>query len=76
LKCLRLSYRLHFIFPLLLVNRVLRSLFSRARAHSDLKQPCPLVNRLLFDVLHIENRLIAKGLSLPWGSSVFAVCAK
>jgi len=76
LKCLRLSYRLHFIFPLLLVNRVFRSLFCRSRASSDLRQPSPFVNRLLFDVLHIENRLIAKGLSFPWGSSVFAVCAK
>ena len=43
-------------------------------ARSDLHSvPGPAVNGLLFRALAVENRLIARGVKLAWGSSVFGI---
>jgi SAM-dependent methyltransferase len=76
----RLSYRLCSLFPLVVAAR-LPSL-GRARpgdpaARSDLHRvPSEVTNRALFRVLAWENRLVAAGVRLPFGSSVFAVGRK
>lgn len=75
-----LSYRLCSLFPLVVATR-LPSL-GRARpgdpsARSDLhRAPSEAANRALFAVLAYENRLVAAGVRLPFGSSVFAVGRK
>jgi hypothetical protein len=75
-----LSYRLCLLFPLVVLARLPR--LRRVRpgdpgARSDLHaEPGPLVNRLLFALLRLENRGIVRGLRLPFGSSVFAVARK
>ncbi len=78
LEPLRLSYRLFPLFPLVALSRLAGKLRLRRRgadaARSDLHAlPGPTVNRLLFRVLAVENRLIARGVRMPWGSSVFGV---
>ena len=76
-----LSYRLCFLFPLVVVSR-LPGLWkarrvSAASARSDLHSvPGALVSRILFASLKAENALIARGVRLPWGSSIFAVGRK
>jgi SAM-dependent methyltransferase len=75
-----LSYRLCLLFPLVVAAR-LPSL-GRARpgdpeARSDLHRlPAEPVNRALFAVLRAENALVARGVRLPFGSSLFAVGRK
>jgi len=72
-----LSYRLCLLFPLVVASR-LPSLLRTPRpgedAQSDLHHvPGALTNRLLFSAVRAENALIARGVSLPFGSSVYAI---
>jgi SAM-dependent methyltransferase len=75
-----LSYRMCALLPAVVARR-LPSLFGRGstdseRAISDLRPvPAPL-NRLLLTALQIENRILSRGLPLPWGSSLVAVGRK
>jgi SAM-dependent methyltransferase len=76
-----LSYRLCFLFPLVVLSR-LPGLWrarrvSAASARSDLHSvPGDGVSRILLASLKAENALIARGVRLPWGSSIFAVGRK
>ena len=75
-----LTYRLCLLFPVLVASR-LPSLF-RARpgdqqARSDLHHaPGRVANRVLWSAMRVENALIARGASLPFGSSVYAIARK
>ena len=75
-----LSYRVCFLFPAVALARLARKPKWRhrpQRARTDLDRTPPgLLNDLLASVLHVESRLIASGVFLPWGSSVFAVGRK
>ncbi len=80
LSVARLSYRVCALFPAVLLARLpqkLRTTPDASRARSDLHQiPGPFLNRLLAGVLAAENRVLARGVSLPFGSSVFAIGRK
>lgn len=74
LQCVRASYRLCGLLPLVVLKRlpsILRP--QREIIVSDLQPPAPWLNRLLLRSLQWENRIIASGGSLPWGSSIFAI---
>ena len=75
----RLSYRMFFLFPAVVLAR-LPSIVRRGRRsageRSDVRATSPTVNRLLYGVLARENRYLARGGRFPWGSSVFAVGRK
>ena len=75
-----LSYRLFFLFPAVVLARLpgmLRARPGDASARSDLHSvPGEGVNRALLATLVAENKLIARGLRFPWGSSVFAIGVK
>jgi SAM-dependent methyltransferase len=75
------SYRLCFLFPMVALARLPGIWGARRRpdrsARSDLHAaPGALANRILFAILKAENDLIARGVRLPWGSSVFAIGRK
>jgi SAM-dependent methyltransferase len=75
-----LSYRMCLLLPAVVAWR-LPSLLRRGSAdsetaNSDLRPvPAPL-NRLLLTALQLENRILSRGISLPWGSSIVAVGRK
>jgi SAM-dependent methyltransferase len=73
-----MSYRLCFLFPGLVASRLAHKPKARPeRARSDLQRPpSPAVNRFLLGILKAENALIARGVSLPFGGSVFALGRK
>lgn len=73
-----LTYRLCFLFPAVALSRLVRRPGRTASApRSDLQRPpSAAVNAVLERVLRVENALIARGVSLPFGSSVFAVGRK
>jgi SAM-dependent methyltransferase len=75
-----LSYRLFFLFPLVVFKRLpslIRSRPGAAEARSDLHaMPSGFTNHSLLAALKLENHLIARGSRLPWGSSVFAIGRK
>ncbi len=74
LQCLRASYRLCPLLPLIVLRRM-PSLLSRRtdRASNDLVLPPAWLNRWLTTVMRAENLCIARGMSMPWGSSIIAI---
>jgi len=75
-----LTYRLCFLFPLVVASRLPRLTrpgAAAAPARSELhEEPDARVNRALLAVLRLENAAILAGARLPFGSSVFAVARK
>jgi SAM-dependent methyltransferase len=73
----RLTYRLCFLFPLVVMSRlpgILRAHREIEAPRSDLHRvPGKLSGAVLYRILQLENRLIARGFPFPWGSSVFAI---
>jgi SAM-dependent methyltransferase len=80
LPVVRSSYRLFALLPALAVARLpsmIRARRPRRHVGSDLHRVrATSANGALFAMLQAENRLIAHGVSLPWGSSVFAIGRK
>jgi SAM-dependent methyltransferase len=80
LRVARLSYRLCLLFPVVALARVpsmIRARRGMTSARSDLHDvPGERVSRMLLALLQVENRLVARGARLPWGSSVFAIGRK
>ena len=76
----RLTYRLCALFPAIALARIpgmIRARRGSTEARSDLHAvPGEAMSRALLALLEMENRLLARGLRLPWGSSVFAVGRK
>jgi SAM-dependent methyltransferase len=75
-----LSYRMCVLLPAVVAWRLPSLLGLGAKdsqtAISDLRPvPAPL-NRLLLTALQLENRVLSRGISLPWGSSIVAVGRK
>lgn len=73
-KVLKISYANFFLFPILLVVRIL-TVFSGKRGSSDMSIPPALINELLFSLLKIEANLL-RYVSLPFGSSLICVAIK
>jgi hypothetical protein len=50
---------------------------KNAEAKSDIADiPSQFINRLLTKIGKLENRLITRGISIPFGSSLFVVAKK
>jgi len=75
-----LSYRLCLLFPLVVLKRlpgILKPRSAASVARSDLHgTPSKPLNTFLYGIVRAENELISRGVSLPWGSSVFAIGKK
>lgn len=78
LKMLLGTYRVHFLFPLICLAR-LPSMIKKPKeseAQSDLTIPAGLTNSFFLKTLQLENSLLHRGLSFPFGSSVSVVGVK
>ena len=73
-----LSYRLPNAFLFLILLRLYETIRKNdTAAKSDIADlPSGFVNRLLIKIGRIENRVIARGISIPFGSSLFVVAKK
>jgi len=72
------SYRLPYAYFILLILRSLEFFESdQQKSKSDIATvPVDFVNNTLIKANKIENRIIARGYSIPFGSSLFAVSKK
>jgi 2-polyprenyl-3-methyl-5-hydroxy-6-metoxy-1,4-benzoquinol methylase len=70
------SYRLPHLFLLILLKKVLLSWFSEPKSQSDLGKIPGWLNTILFHLHRMENKIIAAGLPIPFGSSLFLVAQK
>lgn len=74
LKCLRASYRLGPLLPLVVIKRLPELMRVTRSVHSrDLALPSPWLNRWLLRLVQAENYQIARGRVLPCGSSIIVV---
>ena len=76
---IRATYRMTLLFPALVASRLgtLGRPPSAAEARSALHdEPSPFVNGALERIVLAENRVVASGGRLPFGSSVFVVARK
>jgi 2-polyprenyl-3-methyl-5-hydroxy-6-metoxy-1,4-benzoquinol methylase len=72
-----LSYRLPHAFLYLIFLRLYESHRETVEVKSDIADiPAEFINRLLIQIGKVENHLIARGLSIPIGSSIFVVAKK
>jgi SAM-dependent methyltransferase len=72
------GYRNVLLFPVVTVLRKIKMWirFNRQIKASDVSLPPKSVNRILTEILRIENCLIRRGLSFPFGLSLFVVAKK
>jgi SAM-dependent methyltransferase len=73
-----LSYRMPHAFLYLIFLRLCESIkIDNHEAKSDIADvPPEKINRFLIQLGKLENRLIARGMSMPFGSSLFVVAKK
>jgi 2-polyprenyl-3-methyl-5-hydroxy-6-metoxy-1,4-benzoquinol methylase len=73
-----LSYRLpHAFFYLICLRLYEASRKNEVEAKSDIANiPSGFINRFLIQIGKLENRLIARGISMPFGSSLFVVAKR
>lgn len=74
------TYRLAPLFPVIALIRLGKRLLHRDRGgnsevSSDVTMPPLWLNRLLLELLRLENRLVGR-LSIPFGTSLFVVARK
>ncbi|MDD1628782.1 MAG: class I SAM-dependent methyltransferase, partial [Methylococcaceae bacterium] len=73
-----LSYRLPHAFIFLIFLRIYESLKTNTlEAKSDIANvPSQFINQALSKIIELENQAIARGISIPFGSSLFVVVKK
>lgn len=70
------SYRMPYLFAVIILKKFLDWITGRKNAVSDLQALPVFLNNLLLLILRCENALIARGISAPFGSSLFIVARK
>ena len=68
------SYRLPVLFVFVMLKKLVSP--KQTSSESDLKELPTYINKFLFFINHIENKIITSGIRLPFGSSLFIVCKK
>jgi SAM-dependent methyltransferase len=72
-----ITYRLPYLFLYLISRKFGRMVFDmKADVVSDLQPLPPSINYLLTLIIRLENKVIASGVKMPFGSSLFVVARK
>ena len=74
----KITYRNCFLFPLCFIIRILKKIFlmKKKEVKSDLTLLPGILNKLLTDILYLENKLILSGINFPFGLSIYCVARK
>jgi 2-polyprenyl-3-methyl-5-hydroxy-6-metoxy-1,4-benzoquinol methylase len=70
------SYRVAFLFGIMLVKKTIERITHDASMHSDLTPLPRWLNAVLLFVNRLENVIVGSGIPLPVGGSLFIVCRK
>jgi SAM-dependent methyltransferase len=70
------TYRLPWLFLVMLGLRLYEAIRRPRTVTSDVKPVPAVLNQILLRMHRVENALIARGVRMPWGSSVFVVARK
>lgn len=72
----RMTFWNSVLFPLVALKRLLVSAIGIEGHGADMLLLPPIFNDFLREVLEVENKLIERGLNLPLGLSIIAVCKR
>lgn len=79
-KIVTLNYWNFFLFPIILVFRLIKKFFYKffqgKNCKSDAKPLNKYFNALLFRILNFENDLIKKNITLPMGLTIYGIAKK
>tara|TARA_B100000902_G_C27196993_1_gene857010 strand:- start:69 stop:809 length:741 start_codon:yes stop_codon:yes gene_type:complete len=75
-KKVRFTYRLPHLFLAIIFLKFFNKFSIKKDINSDLQMPNYFINESLYRLNRIENYLILKGFSIPFGSSLFIVAEK
>jgi len=75
-KSILQTYRLPFLVPVILIKKFIQFIFRSSKMESDLKDINPILNKILIQFIRFENRIISKGINIPFGSSLFMISKK
>jgi SAM-dependent methyltransferase len=70
------SYRLPWLFFIMLLQKYVVDRLSKGEVESDLKVLPSFINSFFLGMHRLENKIITAGIPLPFGSSLFLVCRK
>jgi SAM-dependent methyltransferase len=70
------TYWNFFLFPAVASIRLIRKKKSATEVRDDIADLPNIINKLLINVLVLENALIRLGISFPVGVSIFCICKK
>jgi hypothetical protein len=69
-------YRLPWLFPIMLAQKLKEIIWRPKKTESDLKILPPFLNKILLIAHRLDNNLVLSGISRPCGSSVFIAAKK
>lgn len=79
-KLVKIGFWNSLLFPLIFAFRFLNIAFFKLRktkiAHSDAKPLNKIINNFFLTILNLENTLIKKGCSIPFGLTIFGIAKK
>lgn len=70
------TYRLFFLFPIIIIKKIIERFKHTTEVTTDLHFPGRLINRFLFKITQFENILILRGINISVGSSLFIIAQK
>lgn len=70
------SYFNCWLFPLVLVSRLVENVIRKTVKHGITEQSNSLINNLFYKIMRSEKKVLAKGIQLPFGSSLILVAHK
>ncbi len=71
---MKLGYWMFLLFVPVAMQRLLKRHNPNPKVNYP-KLPCP-VNEILYRILSIENRLIMRGCTFPFGTSLYGICTR
>jgi hypothetical protein len=75
-KVITATYRLPLLFFVMFVKKYIEKLFNKKNVESDLKFLPSFINGAFLQMNRFENKIITKGINIPFGSSLFIVAKK
>lgn len=79
-KIIEMGYWNSLLFPIIAIIRIIKKVFSRTiktkSFHSEIKTPPRIINKLIYNILKLENVLIKKNIKMPFGLSIYTIAKK
>jgi hypothetical protein len=59
-----------------LIIRIIKKIINKHKSKNEATKISPIINKILYKILMLENHLLKKGLKAPFGLSIFLIAEK